>query len=128
MKKYSHQREAVREALMSVKSHPTASEIYDMVREKIPNISLGTVYRNLSVLADEGEILRISTGEGTERFDATTGAHSHLVCSRCGRVSDVDIPTGELERAAERASGAKIERHSLIFYGVCAECVKKGAS
>ena len=126
MKKYSRQRETIRAALMSVTSHPTAAEIYDMVRETIPNISLGTVYRNLSILADEGEILRISTGEGTERFDATASSHSHLVCSHCGRVSDIDMPPAtELERAAERVSGAKIERHSLIFYGVCADCREK---
>ncbi len=67
MKKYSHQREAIRDVLASVCTHPTAAEIYDMVRERIPNISLGTVYRNLSMLADEGEVIRISTGEGTER-------------------------------------------------------------
>lgn len=125
MKKYSHQREAIREALMSVNTHPTASEIYDMVRERIPNISLGTVYRNLSMLANEGEILRISTGEGTERFDATTDSHCHLVCAECGGVSDIELPADELDRAAENISGAKVERHSLIFYGVCANCLCK---
>ena len=128
MKKYSRQRETIREALMSVTSHPTASEIYDMVRETIPNISLGTVYRNLSGLADEGEILRISTGEGIERFDATTDDHSHLVCYSCGRVSDIDLDTDGLDLAAETASGARIDRHSLIFYGTCAECAGKKRS
>ena len=125
MKKYSHQREAIREALMSVKTHPTAAEIYDMVREHIPNISLGTVYRNLSMLAAEGEILRISTGEGTERYDATTASHCHFVCSQCGGVSDLDLPSDDLDRMAEMASGSSVERHSLIFYGTCAECISE---
>lgn len=121
--KYSHQREAIRAAIMSVKTHPTAAEIYDMVREEIPNISLGTVYRNLSQLADAGEILRITTGEGTERFDATTDDHYHLACRCCGGVSDLELPELDgMDASAERATGAKIERHSLIFYGVCPAC------
>ncbi len=124
--KYSHQREAIREALMSVKTHPTAAEIYTMVRKDIPNISLGTVYRNLSQLADAGEILRITTGEGTERFDATTDEHYHLACRCCGGVSDIDLPHfDDMDEAAERATGAKVERHSLIFYGVCPACRKQ---
>ena len=128
MKKYSRQRETIREALAGVTSHPSASEIYEMVRAKIPNIRLGTVYRNLSMLADEGDILRISTGEGIERFDATTDSHSHLVCRCCGKVTDIDIPAYELDRTAEKISGAKIESHSLIFYVTCPECAKKKLS
>lgn len=126
MRKFSQQRAAIIEELSAVTSHPTASEIYTMVRRRIPNISLGTVYRNLSLLADEGEVLRITTGEGTERFDATTSDHYHFCCSRCGRVSDLPLgPQEDLNRAVERMTGATVARHSLVFYGACAQCASE---
>ena len=129
MRKFSQQRAAIIEELSSVTSHPTASEIYNMVRRRIPNISLGTVYRNLSMLADDGAILRITTGEGTERFDADTSDHYHFCCSSCGRVSDLALPfCGELNRSVEELTGAHVQRHSLIFYGECADCVALGRS
>ena len=124
MRKFSQQRAAILEELSAVTSHPTAAEIYALVRRRIPNISLGTVYRNLSMLADDGTILRITTGEGTERFDADTSDHYHFCCSCCGRVSDLPLPFhGELNRAVEAATGARVHRHNLIFYGECAQCL-----
>jgi len=129
MRKYSYQREAIITELSSVTSHPTASEIYEMVRKRIPNISLGTVYRNLSQLSEDGQILRITTGEGTERFDATVSDHYHFCCDGCGCVSDLNLPPlDELNSMVENSSGAKVARHSLIFYGVCPTCAGKNKS
>lgn len=122
MKKYSRQRETILAELSSVVTHPTASEVYDMVRLKLPNISLGTVYRNLSVLSEGGVVQRITTGDGSERFDANPNNHYHFCCTKCGSVSDVDMPVMDINAKAEMATGCKIFRHSLVLYGHCAEC------
>ena len=83
MKRHSRQRDAVRNALCSVKSHPTASAVYDMVRAEFPNISLATVYRNLSEMYDEGNAVMLTTVSGSVHFDADTSPHSHLYCNKC---------------------------------------------
>lgn len=129
MRKYSHQRAAIMEELASVTSHPTAAEIYTMVRRRIPNISLGTVYRNLSLLADDGDIMRITTGEGTERFDAVSSNHYHFCCLGCGNVTDLPLSRQSgLEHEVEALTGATVERHSLIFYGKCSDCAAQSAN
>ena len=88
--KYSRQREAVLVYLRSTKSHPTAEQVYQKIREEFPKISLGTVYRNLNLLADCGEILRLNCGDGVEHFDATTTPHNHFICRRCRQVIDLE--------------------------------------
>ena len=89
--KYSRQREAVKEFLASRIDHPTADTVYTNLREKFPNISLGTVYRNLSLLADMGEIIKITTGDGADRFDGRITPHNHFICHKCHKVSDLEI-------------------------------------
>ncbi len=84
--KYSRQREAVKEFLASRIDHPTADTVYTNLREKFPNISLGTVYRNLSLLADMGEIIKITTGDGADRFDGRITPHNHFICRKCHKV------------------------------------------
>ena len=79
--KYSRQREAIKEFLMTRKDHPTADVVYMNVRQEFPNISLGTVYRNLTLLSDIGEIVRLRVGEGVDHFDANTNPHYHFVCN-----------------------------------------------
>ena len=129
MRKYSHQRSAILEELRAVSSHPTAAELYARVRLRVPKLSLGTVYRNLAQLAAEGEVLRLSTGDGTDRFDAVTQPHDHLSCTRCGRLYDLPPrPMPELERWAAEASGARITGRSLVFYGVCSCCLENQSS
>ena len=88
MKNYSKQREAILNVLKNDHSHPTASSVYKKVREELPNISLGTVYRNLAELERAGEILSLSVGDGNEHFDGDTSSHIHLVCSECGEIID----------------------------------------
>lgn len=123
VKKRSKQREAVLKVLCNTVSHPTADWIYRQVREVIPNISLGTVYRNLSVLAEDGLLIKLDVGDGIDRFDACCAPHYHFVCDCCRKVSDIAIPyTEELDEAAEKLASLKIRKHELIFYGLCAEC------
>lgn len=124
--KYSRQRQAILEYLNSTTEHPTADTVYAKVREQYPNISLGTVYRNLSLLSAEGEILRLSCGDGSDRFDGNPKPHYHFHCSCCKRV--LDLPMESLRHidtlAAAHFDGI-IEGHTVLFYGICAEC-KKG--
>ena len=89
--KYSRQREAILLYLRSTKSHPTAENVYTEIRKEFPKISLGTVYRNLNLLVDQGEILRLNCGDGVEHFDAKTEPHNHFACRTCGAVIDLPI-------------------------------------
>lgn len=124
--KYSRQRESIKEFLHSRHDHPTADTVYANVREIYPNISLGTVYRNLSLLASLGEIQKITCEDGADRFDATTAPHYHVVCRGCGRVDD--LPMKWESAIDEQASGiyhGRIEGHTTCFYGMCEECLEK---
>ena len=89
--KYSRQRAAIKEYLSHTYGHPTADTVYLHIRKEFPNISLGTVYRNLNLLADMGEAIKISTPEGGDRFDGRTAPHYHVVCSRCSRIFDLEL-------------------------------------
>ncbi len=124
--KYSRQREAIKEFLMSRTDHPTADIVYTNIRQEFPNISLGTVYRNLSLLSDIGEVLKLSTGEGGDRFDANVSPHYHFVCTECNRVLDLEIKN--LDHINELAGVnfcGQIEGHVAYFYGKCDNCIKK---
>lgn len=124
--KRSKQREAILEILCSTTSHPTANALYDMVRKKIPNISLGTVYRNLNALSKSGEILKIDSGHEHSHYDGNAMPHDHFVCKICQRVYDVNnVYDSDIDKNAQNCVDGKIEYHSLLFFGVCDECNKK---
>ena len=89
--KYSRQRASIKEYLDHTTEHPTADTVYLHVREEFPRISLGTVYRNLNLLADMGEAIKITTPDGGDRFDGNTHPHYHVVCTCCNRVFDLHI-------------------------------------
>lgn len=120
------QRNKILEILQSTVSHPTASWIYDRVREELPNISLGTVYRNLNVLVTQGFAQKISCGDAEERYDANTKPHIHYYCLNCGCVSDVH-DMNAFERLAELVGDMEedVKAYSLICYGTCKSCEKK---
>ena len=88
--KYSRQRESIREFVMNSREHPTADTVYAGIKAEFPNISLGTVYRNLSLLVDLGEIAKITTGDGPDRFDCNTKPHSHFICTQCHNITDIE--------------------------------------
>lgn len=121
--KYSRQREEIKTYLSTRKDHPTADQVYTAMRVKMPNISLGTVYRNLNLLADNGEILRLQVGDKTDHFDYDTSPHHHFVCKKCGFVSDLTMPNIDsvMEAAASNFSGT-IEGYDIYFYGTCEKC------
>ena len=125
MKRYSKQREVVLEILRATKLHPNATTIYECAREVIPNISLGTVYRNLSELSSAGDILAFKAFDGSEHYDATCEPHPHLCCTACRQIVDLDIPFVEdfAKKSAEH-TGAEIENHNIVFYGKCSDCCK----
>ncbi|MBU1228570.1 MAG: transcriptional repressor [Proteobacteria bacterium] len=118
----SRQRETILDELRKVKTHPTADEVYDMVRKILPRISLGTVYRNLDFLSGRGVVLRLG-GAGTQkRFDGNPAAHPHLRCSVCGRVDDLEWPLALPELPVEQSMGYSRLRCDVEFVGVCPMC------
>ena len=124
--KRSKQREAIIEVLMNTKSHPTADWVYSEVRKDIPNISLGTVYRNLAKLSSDGVIQKLDIGLPTERFDGNPTPHYHVVCVVCGRISDIDTdPLEYINQWGNENFDGEIYRHSLTFYGKCRECAQQ---
>ncbi len=129
-KKYkrSKQRERILELLGSTVSHPTASWIYDKLKKEIPELSLGTVYRNLNILIEQGLIRKIDFGSTFDRYDADISPHYHFICERCGSIIDLKIPIdGELNKRVEKATNFKTKRHRIEFYGLCDKCSKKMA-
>lgn len=122
--KYSRQREAIKSYLQGREDHPTADMVYAGIRGEFPNISLGTVYRNLSLLTDLGEVLKITT-DGADRFDARVAPHHHFVCRQCKNVTDIMISVEDPARAVnERWDGGEIEECRMLFYGICKNCGK----
>ncbi len=121
--KYSRQREAIKQFLMTRRDHPTADMVYSNVRNEFPNISLGTVYRNLTLLVGLGEISRLHVGDGVDHFDYNTHPHIHFVCTGCGGVSDLETEEASLinESAVKHFDG-QIEGHFTYFYGLCPHC------
>jgi Fur family peroxide stress response transcriptional regulator len=120
--KHSHKRDAICEVLRETRDHPTADMIYERVRERYPEISLATVYRNLSQLCAEGEIIKIGAGS-KERYDIDTSVHTHFFCEDCGDVYDVFAPLELWGLAnAESEIGGQIKFAHITFRGVCKNC------
>ena len=111
--KYSRQREAIKDYLSSVTTHPTADTVYMHIKEEFPNISLGTVYRNLNLLADIGEAIKITTPDGGDRFDARTNPHYHFYCKCCKRMIDMDFDhMDKINHLASESFDGQIESHT----------------
>ena len=121
--KYSRQRASIKEYLDHTTEHPTADTVYLHVREEFPRISLGTVYRNLSLLEEIGEIIKISTGVGPDHYDYNTAPHYHFICRGCGRVMDIDLDfADELMTQVQESTDLAIESCSVSFTGLCPDC------
>ncbi|MCD8326927.1 MAG: transcriptional repressor [Lachnospiraceae bacterium] len=120
--KHSRQRECIKSFLMTRKDHPTADTVYMHVRDQFPNISLGTVYRNLSLLVELGEIQRINVGDGVDHFDADTSKHYHIVCTKCGSVQDIRMEVPQLLSQANSNYDGVVTGQTIHFYGLCPKC------
>ncbi len=122
--KYSKQREAIKLFLMSRKDHPTADQVYSAVRAEYPNISLGTVYRNLTLLEEVGEIQRLHVNGNMDRFDADVTNHYHFVCDCCGCVQDIPMEMdASLKKEAQKYFDGSIEYCNTCFHGKCKNCI-----
>ena len=124
MKNYSKQREAIITVLRDMKTHPTANAVYEKVKEQIPSISLGTVYRNLAALRENGDILAISIGDGFDHFDGDKSPHIHLHCRECKEIFDLFMKG---DPASEFAASCGFEPDTSIYIvsGICKDCSSK---
>ena len=123
--KYSKQREAVRNFLCSRKDHPTAEVVYENLRKDFPKISLGTVYRNLSLLVELGEAIKFPGLDGQDHFDGNPLPHYHFICNDCHAVIDLGFPNmSALNEDASKNFDGIITGHSAYFYGKCKNCNK----
>lgn len=123
MRKYSRQREAIVRFLEGRTDHPSAETIYQNLRGDYPNLSLGTVYRNLGVLVSDRRIARLVVESGLDRFDPVTAPHYHFYCKACGAVRDIPMSVlDSLNQLAQAHIDASVEGHSLIFTGLCRRC------
>lgn len=123
MLKYSKQRESIKNFLVTRYDHPTAETVYLNIRKEFPNISLGTVYRNLNLLAEIGEIQKLSPGIGPDRFDGNPAPHYHFICRHCGCVMDLTVSgLDHINILAGQDFDGEIEGHITYFYGSCPSC------
>ena len=124
-RKYSKKREAIYEALRNTTEHPSAEMLYTRLKPEYPDLSLGTVYRNLAMFVKDGSAVSVGTVAGQERYDAETRPHAHFICSECGSVLDVCSPSlSSLDREVERETGGSVTGHALSFSGTCRGCLK----
>lgn len=124
-RKNSKKRQVILEALAATTAHPTAQELYQQLKPDYSDLSLGTVYRNLSLFAEEGDAMSVGVFRGQERFDARTEPHAHLHCVQCGRVIDVPLPgepEAQLCALAQSVTDAKVLGCSITFTGLCKTC------
>ena len=117
------QKTAILGILQSVSNHPSAEWIYQEARKQVPGISLGTVYRNLNQLRDNGEINELHYGGNQSRYDGRIEQHSHFYCLNCGDIQDLSIsPIRAIETRAKEAEGLLITGYRLEYYGLCQVC------
>lgn len=124
---YSRKREAILETLRSTKTHPTADWVYQQLKPAFPDLSLGTVYRNLSRFKEDGTIVSVGVVDGQERFDADVTPHSHFICTACGSVLDVEdeFVDPEADREVSRLHDVRVLSHQVLFRGYCETCMDR---
>lgn len=119
-------RNAIYDCLCQSKAHPSAETIYTQLKQEIPDLSLGTVYRNLTLFKNQGKAISVATVNGVERFDGNTQPHVHFICNGCSAVIDLEdmaVPRS-LTATAENACGGKVTECQLSFTGLCQTCNK----
>lgn len=124
-RRMTKQRQIIYNTLMSQETHPNAYQIYDLVKREIPDISLGTVYRNLNLLVEDGLIRRLDLNDDNVRFDGNIEDHHHFVCQKCGKIIDIKDDYSFDLKKTENHYGVKIITTQMIFQGLCSVCVNK---
>ena len=127
MNNYSKQREVILETIKEAKTHPTAEELYNIIKTKYPSISRSTVYRNINILVESNIIRRIKIKIGADRFDFIGKEHYHAICEKCGKVFDFiyDFEKDNLEKTAKNQTGIMVNTDSITIYGICDKCKSK---
>lgn len=122
----SRQRQRLLSLLQSTDSHPTADWLFEKMKPEFPSLSLGTVYRNLGILEEQGRLIRISGGSSFDRYDGNVDPHAHFICNRCHRVYDIDIEWDhELLERLQRHMDHEAQSYILHCWGECAQCKKE---
>lgn len=126
VRKHSRKRDAILDCIRRTKCHPTAEWVYQQLKPAYPDLSLGTVYRNLAMFKEEGTIRSVGVIQGLEHYDGIVTPHSHFICTRCGTVLDLDVELPpEVLAAGEARCRGVINSCQLQFFGQCADCGKK---
>ncbi|MGU3473338.1 peroxide-responsive transcriptional repressor PerR [Paenibacillus sp. D51F] len=119
------QRHAILGFLMNSMTHPTADEIYKALSPDFPSMSVATIYNNLRLFVEAGLVRELTYGDDSSRFDADLSDHYHAICKVCGDIVDFEHPPlMEVEQAASRETGFRVEGHRMEIYGVCTQCAK----
>ena len=123
--RYSKKREAILAAIQGTNCHPSAEWVYQQLKPQHPDLSMGTVYRNLTFFREHGLIQSVGVVQGQERFDAVVTPHSHFVCNCCGSVLDLPgvQPGEELDQTVSQQYGLVVNHYELTFYGLCPSCL-----
>ncbi|GHV56387.1 transcriptional repressor [Spirochaetia bacterium] len=126
-RKHSSKRDAILRVIQSTVSHPGAQWVYERLKSAIPDLSLGTVYRNIKLFQEERQVISVGVVNGEERFDGQTAPHPHFVCSGCGKIIDLPCPEDEAVRgmAAAVQQDFVIDYRKTVFYGLCGECTEE---
>ena len=119
--RYSHQRDIIFKSIFSVKTHPVAEEVYSMVKAHIPKISMGTIYRNLAQLVDNGMILELNI-DGVSHYDGNINIHQHFLCNKCQTIFDCEIPVENMAYNVVGIENFDVQGCQIIFSGHCQEC------
>ena len=126
VRRQSKIRQAIYETVVSHPVHPTAEYVYEHLKPRHPSLSLGTVYRNLGILAEQGLIRKIGAQGDADRFDGNMEPHSHVQCRECARLEDVFLSyDAQMDEKAQEVTGFQIKEHSVIFSGICPQCAAK---
>ena len=126
-KKHFRKRDAILQYLLSVTDHPSAEKVFTQLKPEIPDLSMGTVYRNLNLFKQQGQAITVATVKGVERFDGNTDPHVHFICQDCDAVidlMDMDIPES-LKNIAEHSCGGQVAECQLSFTGLCQDCLER---
>ncbi len=120
---YSKQRQLILTRLQALKSHPTADTLYQDMKPENPGLSLATVYRNLNQMAENDMVRKVSVAEGADRFDGNMTPHHHMICEKCGHITDIPVDVlPEIDFSSLNAEGCKLARAEVMFYGLCPMC------
>lgn len=123
--KYSKQREMILNEVLNSNEHPTADNIYDNLKKDNPNLSLGTVYRNLTQLESHGMIRKLSIPGDPVRYDCNLSEHDHFICDECGKIIDLEVGGIEISDEFAKKEGIKVRKSYVILKGICSSCDNK---